>query len=133
MTGARLIDFTRALVRCPSFAGEEGDIVRAVIAEMRSLGFDEAWIDSNGSAARSAIHGLHPGPTLLLDAHGDTVGVAPGVPWRHDPFGAAVEADTIYGRGVADMKGALAAMIHAASALNRAKIGGRVAVSATFI
>ncbi len=51
--------------------------------------------------------------------------------WAHDPFGGDVEGGFIYGRGTADMKGALAAMIYAAAGLDRARLRGRVVVSAT--
>jgi putative selenium metabolism hydrolase len=77
------------------------------------------------------IEGSRPGKTVLLDAHIDTVGISPGAPWRHDPFGAAIDQGALYGRGAADMKGALAAMVHAAAALDRATLAGRVLVSAS--
>jgi acetylornithine deacetylase/succinyl-diaminopimelate desuccinylase-like protein len=67
----------------------------------------------------------------LLDGHCDIVGIAPGVAWRHDPFGAEIEGDFLYGRGAADMKGGLAAMIYAAANADRSKLRGCVAVSAT--
>ncbi len=125
-----LIAFTQSLVRCPSLPGEEGRVVALVVAEMHALGYDRVWVDDNGSAI-GIIHGGEPGPTLLLDGHCDTVGIAPGVPWRHDPFGAEIENGAIYGRGVVDMKGALAAMIHAAARADRSRLAGRVAVTAS--
>jgi acetylornithine deacetylase/succinyl-diaminopimelate desuccinylase-like protein len=94
------------------------------------LGFDRAWRDVNGSAV-GLIETGRPGPTILLDGHCDTVGIAPGVTWRHDPFGGEIEDGFIYGRGAADMKASIAAMIHAAAGLDRATLRGRVAVSAT--
>ena len=53
------------------------------------------------------------------------------MPWQHDPFGAEIEDGFIYGRGAADMKGALAAMIHAAAGVDRSRLRGRVLVTAT--
>jgi putative selenium metabolism hydrolase len=130
MSDTDLITFTQSLIRCPSPPGEEGAVVDVILAEMRALGFDGFWRDDVGNAV-GVILGTGPGPTLLLDSHCDTVGIAPGVPWRHDPFGAEIEDGYIYGRGSADMKGALAAMIHAAAGVDRSRLRGRVVVTAT--
>lgn len=47
-------------------------------------------------------------PALLL-AHQDVVGVAPGSEgdWEHDPFGGAIDATHVWGRGALDMKSTL--------------------------
>jgi acetylornithine deacetylase/succinyl-diaminopimelate desuccinylase-like protein len=73
----------------------------------------------------------HPGPTLLFDAHCDTVGIAAPEAWQHDPYGAEVIDGRLYGRGASDMKGALAAMIAAAAALDLSQLRGTIAISAT--
>lgn len=130
MESHRLITFAQELVRLPSLSGEEGAVAARARAEMESLGFDRVSMDANGSVI-GVIEGAHAGKTVLLDAHIDTVGISPGTPWVHDPFGAAIENGAIYGRGAADMKGALAAMIHAAASLDRAALAGRVVVSAS--
>ncbi len=132
MNTERLIAFTQELVRQPSPAGEEEAVVKRVEAEMQALGFDRTWIDPNGTAV-GIIEGAQPGPTLLFDAHCDTVGIAPGVPWSHDPFGAEIKAGAIYGRGSADMKGALAAILYAAASVERARLAGQVVVSASVL
>lgn len=125
-----LIVFTQGLIRQRSLSGEEGPVVELIASEMRRLGFDQVWIDRNGSAV-GIVRGAKRGPMLLLDGHCDTVGTT-GVPaWTHDPFGGEIEDDVIYGRGAADMKGGLAAMIHAAASVDRSRLKGDVAVSAT--
>jgi putative selenium metabolism hydrolase len=126
----RLVAFTQALVRQRSLTGEEQGVIQLVVDEMHALGFDRVWVDANGSAI-GIIQGARPGPTVLLDAHCDTVGIAPGVPWARDPFGAEHDETRLYGRGTSDMKGALAGMIQAAGGLDRAQLAGRVTVSAT--
>ena len=126
----RLTTFAQSLVQTPSLTGEEGPVVALVLAEMRALGFDQAWADANGTAI-GVIDGAQPGPTILLDAHCDTVGIAPGSTWTRQPFGGEIDGGYLYGRGSADMKGALAAMVHGAAAVNRSRLAGRVAVSAT--
>jgi putative selenium metabolism hydrolase len=130
MKNNSLISFTRSLIRCPSRYSEEAAVVSLILDQMAALGFDRAWRDENGSAV-GVIETGRPGPTILLDGHCDTVGIAPGVTWAHDPFGGEIDGGFIYGRGAADMKGALAAMIYAAAGLDRARLQGRVAVSAT--
>jgi putative selenium metabolism hydrolase len=130
MSDDRLIAFTRALVRCPSLPGDEGAVTKLVTAEMRALGYDEIQTNEDGSAV-GIIHGALPGPTLMLDAHTDTVGIAPGLPWAHDPFGAEIEGGVLYGRGIVDMKGAVAAMIHGAATADRSRMAGRVVMSAS--
>jgi len=125
-----LITFAQKLVRTPSLSGEEKAVAQIILQEMQALGFDQVAIDENGSIV-GWMEGAHPGPTLLLDAHCDTVGIAPGSHWTHDPFTASISDGCIYGRGIADMKGALAAMIHAAAKVDKSQIAGRVVVSAT--
>lgn len=132
MNEQALVEFTQRLVRQPSLSGEEGAVVQLIVAEMQALGFDQVWIDANGTAI-GIVDGARPGPTLLLDAHCDTVGIAPGSIWTHDPFAAELVDGFIYGRGTADMKGALAAMVYAAGSLERSRLAGRVAVSATVL
>lgn len=125
-----LVAFVQTLIRQRSLSGEEGAAVELIVSEMRRLGFDEVWVDQNGSAI-GAVNGKEPGPTLLLDGHCDTVGMPPGVSWIHDPLGGEVDKGFIFGRGAADMKGALGAMIHAAASVDRSRVKGRVVVSAT--
>ena len=129
---AALVAFTQELIRIPSLSGEESAVVARIAAEMRSLGFDEVMVDANGSAI-GIVNGAQPGPTILLDAHCDTVGIAPGSTWTCAPFAATIQDGFIYGRGAADMKGALAAMVYAAGTVDRTRLAGRVAVSATVL
>jgi putative selenium metabolism hydrolase len=127
-----LIEFTRRLVRQQSFSGEEGPVTQIVVDEMKMLGFDEVRVDGNGSAV-GIVEGAKAGKTLLFDAHTDTVGIAPGSVWTKDPFSGEIIDGVLYGRGAADMKGALAAMVHAAGNVDRSKISGRVIVSASVL
>jgi putative selenium metabolism hydrolase len=67
----------------------------------------------------NVIASLGPGdgPILLFDAHMDTVDVGDPASWRHDPYEAVIEGQVLYGRGAADMKGAIAAMVYGARQL----------------
>jgi succinyl-diaminopimelate desuccinylase len=43
-------------------------------------------------------------PTLVLNGHVDVVPAGDREQWSHDPYRAAVEGETLYGRGSTDMK-----------------------------
>jgi putative selenium metabolism hydrolase len=116
------------LVRIPSVLGNEGAVATRVAAEMRTLGYDRVEIDAAGNAI-GVIEGGRAGPTVLFDAHLDTVDVAPAGAWSGDPFSGEVRDGRLFGRGASDMKGALAAMITGLAGLDRAALAGRVVVS----
>ena len=50
-------------------------------------------------------------PALVFAGHTDVVPAGPREHWEVDPFEAVVEGGSLIGRGAADMKGSLAAMI----------------------
>jgi acetylornithine deacetylase len=75
------------------------------------------------------LKGSGKGRALLLNAHMDTVGVD-GM--TSDPFGAEIRDGRLFGRGAQDMKGSLAAMISAVTALVEVgiELGGDLLVTA---
>mgnify|MGYP006308028167 CR=1 FL=1 len=77
------------------------------------------------------LRGRGDGPSLMLNAHMDTVGVE----GMEDPFSARLEEGRIHGRGAYDMKGALAACMSAAAALAEAgaPLRGDLLVAADFM
>lgn len=107
-----LIALCQDLVRVPSPSGGEAAVAERVQAAMRANGCDDVVVDPWGNVI-GRWQGQEEGPPLLFDAHMDTVPVADPDRWQHDPYGGAVVDGRLYGRGAADMKGALAAMIHA--------------------
>lgn len=62
-------------------------------------------------------HGKEP---VTIYAHMDVVPIEEG--WSHDPFGAEYEDGKIYGRGTADMKGAIASLLTAIEVMDEAGI-----------
>ena len=126
----RLISFARDIVRIPSLSGEEAQVARRIEAEMKMLGYDNVWTDGIGNVI-GVLEGAQPGPTIVFDAHTDTVGISPGVPWELDPFSGEVAQGALHGRGAADMKGALAAMVYGVIGLDRSRLKGKAVVSAS--
>lgn len=106
-----LIAFAQTLVQTPSLSGQEGDVAALLQGEMTRLGYDEVWVDAVGNVVgRVAGAG---GPAIMLNGHMDHVGTGDLVRWPHPPFGGEICNGALWGRGVTDMKGALAAMVYA--------------------
>ncbi len=112
----RLKAFTQELIQTPSLSMDEAAISQLVGREMESLGYDEVRIDSLHNVV-GVIKGNGGGPTLMFNGHIDHAGVGEmpepfsGKEIDGGPFGHA--GKVIYGRGASDMKGAVAAMVHA--------------------
>jgi putative selenium metabolism hydrolase len=115
-----LVNFLRDLVRIPSLSTQEGPLAARLAEEMRRVGFQDVYTDRMGSVVGRI--GSGPGPVLVYNGHMDVVDVGDPAAWRRDPFGAEVENGVMFGRGTADMKGALAAMVYGSKALIEADV-----------
>jgi putative selenium metabolism hydrolase len=115
VTAQELYRFTQRLIQTPSLSTQEGDAAALIVEHLEALGFPNVRVNAMGSVI--ATLGNRHGPTLLYDAHMDTV--APGTPeqWPYLPHDAVIEDSTLYGLGAIDMKGALASMIYGARQL----------------
>ena len=107
--------FFQDLVRTPSLSTQEREVAARLAGEMRRVGISDVRVDRIGNVIGRI--GTGGDKKLLFDGHMDTVGVSDPVAWTRDPFGAEIEDGVLYGRGAADMKGALAAMVYAAKML----------------
>ena len=56
------------------------------------------------------------GPHICFAGHTDVVPVGATDDWQDDPFSGAIRDQALWGRGAADMKGAIAAFVAAAAA-----------------
>lgn len=66
------------------------------------------------------MKGSEEGPTLILNAHLDTVPAGDG--WSMDPFEGIVKDGKLFGRGANDNKGGIVMCLAAAAAIKRADI-----------
>lgn len=98
-------------------AAGETEIVAALRARLERAGFETHIVEAHGIPGRPSLIAIAPGsadaPTVVLNGHLDTVGVT----GMDEPFAPRIEDDRLFGRGAADMKGGVAALVVAAEAL----------------
>jgi len=136
--GNALVDFTRRLVQVPSVYDPARDLdeepaAELVIEQMRSFGWaPEVDVVAPGRPnVIATIDGGSPGPTLMFEGHLDVVTEGNLDEWTHEPFGAELVDGRIWGRGSADMKAGVAAMLFATDELcRRGGFPGRVVLGA---
>lgn len=96
------------LVSQYSPSGQEHGAAQWLVARMKSLGYDDAFIDEAGNAV--GVMGKGSRQVVLL-GHIDTV---PGeIPVRIESFGATGQSPLLYGRGSVDAKGPLSCFVDA--------------------
>ena len=133
-----LVEFTRQLVRVPSVYDparglDEAPAAELVIEQMRVFGWepDVDVVAAGRPNVIATIDGGSPGRTLMFEGHTDVVTEGDPAEWSRDPFAADLEDGRIWGRGAADMKSGLAAMLFAADDLCRGGgFDGRIVLGA---
>ncbi|NIN69223.1 MAG: M20/M25/M40 family metallo-hydrolase [Anaerolineae bacterium] len=108
----QLVSFCQRLVQTPSLPGEEGDVAELIHAEMESLGYDDVWVDDWGNVV-GLLKGQGTGASVMFNGHMDHVDPGDPKDWPYLPYSGEIHDGRLWGRGVADMKGPLAAMIYA--------------------
>ena len=129
-----VVELTRALVRLRTVAGNEAPAAQLVAETMRGFGWEPEITEvapGRPNVVAVVEGGGGPGPTLAFEGHTDVVTEGDLDRWSIDPYGAEIRDGKLYGRGSADMKSGVAAMIHAVRALQLAgPFPGRVLVCA---
>jgi succinyl-diaminopimelate desuccinylase len=131
------VALAQALVRIPSVNRPEDGLCEAPAAELIA-----SWMRERGwspvveevAAGRPnvicVLEGDAPGPTLLFEGHTDVVTEGDPAEWDRDPFGGEIVDGVLWGRGSADMKGGLSAMLYAAAFLDDTRpFPGRVVLA----
>lgn len=127
-----VLDLARALLRRPSVTPDDAGCQDLLAEILSAHGFAVRRLDRAPVRNLWAVHGSD-GPLLCLAGHTDVVPPGPEEAWSHPPFAAEIDGSTLYGRGAADMKGGLAALVTAAVTYVRRRPGhpGRLAFLVT--
>ncbi len=106
------LSLARELIRRPSVSPSDAGCQQLIGGLLEQAGFKTESLRFGEVENLWARRG-YAAPGLVFAGHTDVVPTGPREQWRVDPFAATVENGVLMGRGAADMKGSLAAMINA--------------------
>lgn len=121
-----VVKYAQELIRLPSVnpPGDYAKVAAWVKATMETIGLEVSTLE--GEAGRTNVIGIlrgtGGGEALCLSAHTDVVGVGDPSRWKYPPFAGEVREGILHGRGSADSKGMLAAILAAVRAIKEANI-----------
>ncbi|OHC74680.1 MAG: succinyl-diaminopimelate desuccinylase [Rhodospirillales bacterium RIFCSPLOWO2_12_FULL_58_28] len=130
------LELSRALIRCPSVTPEDAGALDVLTKALEGIGFTcrRLKFSTDGTPDVDNLYARigSAAPNFCFAGHTDVVPAGDG--WSHGPFDGAVSGDRLYGRGAADMKGAIACFVAAASRFIKEKgvdFGGSISLMIT--
>lgn len=106
------LQLTQALLRRPSVTPHDAGCHALLTQRLRNIGFQIEPLRFGDVDNFWAVRG-DSGPLFCFAGHSDVVPTGPEAQWRFPPFEPTLHDGMLYGRGAADMKGSLAAMVTA--------------------
>ena len=106
------LELAHALIARPSVTPDDQGCQQLIGARLAALGFTLEPMNSGAVTNLWARRGT-AGPLLAFAGHTDVVPPGPENAWTSPPFQPEIRAGLLYGRGAADMKGSIAAMVTA--------------------
>lgn len=100
------------LIRRVSVTPEDAGCQEVMIERLEAIGFQVTRL-RYGEVHNFWAERGDQSPALCFAGHTDVVPAGDSGQWRSPPFEPTIDGDTLYGRGAADMKGSLAAMVTA--------------------
>ncbi|WP_116811312.1 succinyl-diaminopimelate desuccinylase [Steroidobacter cummioxidans] len=101
---------TQDLIRRPSVSPEDQGCLQIIAQRLEAAGFRIERMPFGPVENLWAVHGTER-PLLCFAGHTDVVPTGPREEWSTDPFEPVIRDGILYGRGAADMKSGLAAMV----------------------
>jgi len=109
-TDSATIALTKQLIARQSVTPEDAGCQQIMIERLANIGFEIHRLRFDDVDNFWAIRG-ESGPILCFAGHTDVVPSGPESDWQTPPFEPTIVDGVLYGRGAADMKGSLAAMV----------------------
>jgi succinyl-diaminopimelate desuccinylase len=124
------LQLAKALIACRSITPADGGALALLATRLTVAGFRCERLD-RGSVSNLWARCGDSGPLVCLAGHVDVVPPGPIGEWTSDPFIPTERIGELYGRGAADMKSSVAAMVTAAERVVRGGSGGSIAILLT--
>ncbi|MBM4201288.1 MAG: succinyl-diaminopimelate desuccinylase [Gammaproteobacteria bacterium] len=106
------LNLTLDLIRRVSVTPEDAGCMDRVVARLQPLGFRTEWLNF-GDTRNVWLRRGQDAPLLVFLGHTDVVPPGPLEDWLSPPFEPEIRDGMLYGRGAADMKSGIAAMVTA--------------------
>lgn len=130
-----VIDFLRSIlaINTENPPGNEEPVARVIAGRLMPLGFEIEFFEPEPkrTSLMAVLRGEGGGRSLVMNGHIDIGPIGEG--WTRDPLIGEIEDGKIYGRGTADMKSGIAAMVCAAEAVIAAGLKRRGDLYLTFV
>ena len=107
-----VIELAQQLIRRPSLSPDDAGCQGLLVARLEAIGFTVEQMHIGDTLNFWATRGQ--GETLAFAGHTDVVPPGDANRWISPPFEPSIRDGMLFGRGAADMKGSLAAMVVAA-------------------
>lgn len=104
------LSLAKMLINMPSITPTDHGCQTTLMDRLKKIGFEITEINTNGVSNFFAIRGKQ-GKLFAFSGHTDVVPPGDLSEWHTPPFESDVRDGKLYGRGAADMKSALAAMV----------------------
>lgn len=106
------LDLAQQLIQRPSVTPSDEGCQELLAKRLTAVGFTVEMLQFDDVTNLWATLGSS-GPLFVFAGHTDVVPTGPANAWQYPPFSATVADGFLHGRGAADMKGSIAAMITA--------------------
>jgi len=104
------VQLTCDLIRRRSVTPEDAGCMELMLERLEKIGFKTKHLRFGDTDNFWTVRG-EEGPLFAFAGHTDVVPTGPEENWQYPPFEPQIVDGMLYGRGAADMKGSLAAMV----------------------
>jgi len=128
----QILSLAQHLIQRPSISPNDEGCQQLIAERLQAVGFNIEWLPFGDTLNLWATHGKGE-PCFAFAGHTDVVPVGDENAWTYPPFKARIMDNILYGRGAADMKGSLAALVVAAENFvkNNPNHAGKIALLIT--